>query len=393
MKGRRGMMGVVVVAVGLCAGSAIGQPPPDYDFQWARVGAAGNRAYDGPDPQGLVTGHGSVGYEYRISKLEITTGQWMEFLNTFSARLDRPPLSVMYAPTFWGATQDPTYSGPGVRYRLRTNVPDAGMLPVGGIDWRLAARFTNWLCNSKSPLLSALDNGAYDTSTFGYSSPGIFTDQPTHNPGAQFWIPTLDEWLKAVHYDPSATGANGEQGRWWLQPNRSDTVLVYGPPGQGQANSGFILPGGGEWAIPLGSYPDVTTPWGLLDAAGGSKEWTEGIWTYPVTHRTQRWIDGSYAGSDSDLGADFPYSGGVDNPEASSPWYSFRIASTVPAPSTCLAVFGCACSALFSRRREISHASSVLALARHPSGRPTNWSRNRGRGTELTRRTFRGPCH
>lgn len=356
MMGRRGVIGVVAGVVGLCAGAAIAQPPPDYDFQWATVGAAGNRAYDGPDPQGLVTGRGSVGYEYRISKLEITTSQWMEFVNTFRARADAVSNSIVYAPTHWGAELDPTYTGPGRRYRLSSSVPNAGMLPVGGIDWREAARFTNWLCNSKSTALSALDNGAYDTSTFGYTSPGIFSDQPTHNPGAQFWIPTLDEWLKAVHYDPSATGSNGEQGRWWLQPNRSDTVLIYGPPGQGQANSGFILPGGGEWAIPLGSYPDVATPWGLLDAAGASSEWSEGITVLPFSGQMFRDVDGSYAGA-ANPAADLAHSVGADIPQSSSPWLGFRVASQVPAPGVPV-VLGLTAFWVSRRRRENEDASS-----------------------------------
>jgi len=46
-------------------------------------GASGSPAYKGPDPTGRVTGRGSVGYEFKLSRTEVTTAQWVEFYNTF----------------------------------------------------------------------------------------------------------------------------------------------------------------------------------------------------------------------------------------------------------------------------------------------------------------------
>lgn len=46
-------------------------------FEWAAVGNAGNVAD--------VTGYGAVGYEYRISKHEVTNAQYAEFLNAVAA--------------------------------------------------------------------------------------------------------------------------------------------------------------------------------------------------------------------------------------------------------------------------------------------------------------------
>jgi hypothetical protein len=328
------------LATGLwIAGVVHGQSPPDYGIQWSTIGAPGNPAYPGPDPYGNVIGRGSVGYEYRIGTYEVTTQQWMEFVNTYTVRGgDWTWFSV---PSFWGADNDPTYSGPGQRFSLRN--PQSGMLPVVGLTWRQAAMYCNWLCNARDPSPEAIAHGAYDTSTFTQNPDGTFNDQRTHTPGAAFWIPTLDEWLKATHYDPDGNGPGS--GRWWQYPNGSDTPLISGLPGEGQTSAGLDLPGPAEYDIPLGAYPDVRTPWGLLDASGGSEEWIEQAFS-PLNLR-YRGLMGSYAGT---LGEwwlwDLPYS--VDalwpNSHAVS---GFRIAS-IPAPATA-ATLGIAL--LVSRRK------------------------------------------
>ncbi len=277
----------------------------------------------------MVTGRGSVPYVYRIEKTEITTAQWVRFYNAFSARPDPAPISLIGHPVWWGASIDPSYHGPGTRY-IAPGV--AGQLPVAGIDWRTAARFCNWLCNNKSTDYSALDHGAYDTSTFGYDAQGRFTDQVAHTPGAQYWIPTLDEWIKAAHFDPNYNGAG--QGGWWTYPISSNTAPIYGPPpgfpngsAANQANSGFAIGQGGQWSIPTGSYPNAASPWGLLDAAGGVREWTESIYENSVS--LSRVLDGSYAGSGDGLNGDLVYSYAADLPNAAFSVLGFRVASAV----------------------------------------------------------------
>lgn len=312
------------IAIGFTAGAALAQPAPEYDFKWATIGAVGNRGYDGPDPFNQVTGRGSVNYAYRISKLEVTTGQWLEFVNTFGQNPDAPG-SVIVPPSHWGAEIDPDQSF--MKYKLR-DMPNAASVPVAGITWRTAARYCNWLHNGKSPEVSSLNSGAYDTSTF-VDLPGLqFGDQRTHSPGAKFWIPTLDEWLKAAHYDQSKFGA-GQDG-WWLYPTTSDTAPVGGIPGIGQTNTKFSL-GGAEWEIPVASYPDVRSPWGLLDCSGSAAEWLEDVsFANPPQARL---MDGSNAGELQF--ADFRDQAG--RVQTAPPWatYSFigiRIASDVPSP-------------------------------------------------------------
>ena len=129
----------------------------------ATYGGAGNPAYQSGVPNRVVNGRGSVGYEYNIGRMEVTTAQWVEF---FNAAYDRPAserIPFLFPPDFWGAAATaPTTPG-----GLRWTVPAGNELrPVGNISWRMAAIYCNWLCNGKSLDRSAFLNGAYDVSTF-----------------------------------------------------------------------------------------------------------------------------------------------------------------------------------------------------------------------------------
>ena len=122
-----------VLGVG-CSVPALGQGPPDYGIDFVTVGAVNNPAYHGtfPNNRWPIEGSGSVSYEYRIGRTEITTAQWMQFVNTFNGTTsaDAPPFFHWAGPFSWGAVNDPTYHGPGFRYVLPASNPDAAMVPV-----------------------------------------------------------------------------------------------------------------------------------------------------------------------------------------------------------------------------------------------------------------------
>jgi hypothetical protein len=202
----------VAVFTGIAGNAAALPPPPagvqvttSYGIEFSTISSAGNAAHPPPGPFILNTqypyAYGSVGYDFRVARTEITTGQWLQFYNTFSTQAGFPsqlfgqPSFVAEPPIDWAASPDPAYSGPGVRYRVNP-VPNAADFPVRGISWRDAALYCNWLCNGQSSSQSALWSGAYDTSTFGVRTVngfGEFTDQVTRSPGAQYWIPSYDE--------------------------------------------------------------------------------------------------------------------------------------------------------------------------------------------------------
>jgi hypothetical protein len=339
---------LILVLLFLAAEAAIAQPGPD-GFDWATVGAPNNPAYNGPDPDGRTLGRGSVSYDFRISRLEVTTQQWMDFYNAARSRPDPLGLPIV-TPFPWGAEVDPNYHGPGTHYRLKS-VPNAGMLPVGGVDWRTCAIFCNWIESGRGTLRNDFAQGVYDTTTFTGAG-GTWGDQAAHNPSAHYWIPSLDELIKASYFDPNRNGP-GQPG-WWLYPTSSDTAPLHGPPGSGQANTGFDLPNDGQYSIPLGAYPQAQSPWGLLDASGATTEWTESI--LQVGNLRYRRIQGGWwgiGGGDGDLiyadGAEWPGSGGIDN--------GLRIASTMPSPGSFTMAAGFAVGILAARRRSMRTAT------------------------------------
>mgnify|MGYP001278515819 CR=1 FL=1 len=270
----------LAAAVALTAGVAVAQPDPS-GIEFVTVGAPGNAPWMGG---GRNNGRGAVDYEFRIGRFEVTTAQWAEFMN---AAFDRPAndrIPFVAPPIVWGAQgTTPTTAG-GLAWRVAAG---REMIPVGGVDWRTSAIFCNWLHNGKSSERAAFLDGAYDVSTFGYlSDGGGILDQLTRHEGARFFIPSLDEWIKAAHYDPNRNGAG--QGGYWLYSNSSDDPYVYAPPpsagfnGTANANwNDFRFPGQNPYSIPLGAYADTRSPWGLLDVAGGTSEWTEGYFQIP----------------------------------------------------------------------------------------------------------------
>lgn len=349
---------VVCCAAGTSAVRADIDPLSGIDF--VTVGAVGNAPWAGDGTAGdRAIGRGSVGYEYRIGKFEITTAQYAEFMN---AAFDRPQsewIPHLAPPNFWGAVG----TTPNTTGGLRWSVPTGNeMLPVGNVSWRMAAILCNWYHNGKSLDREAFLTGAYDVSTFGYatSPQGFpqFTDQLTRSPGARYFIPTWDEHLKASHYDPNKQNSDGSTGGWWTYNNGTDTPLIAGPPGVGQANYGFSNPD--PFSISLGAYTQTQSPWGLSDVAGATAEWTEGLVEDHVTGRRFRMIEGSYW--DSSAGfvvSDSIYTEGADElPQLNIYPYGIRIAAAIPSPTigTTLLVLG---AVLGSRRRKLRRAACV----------------------------------
>jgi hypothetical protein len=333
----------LVLLVATHSALARGGDVPDYDFDWVTIGDPGNAAYQSPSPGGSNDGRGSVEYVYRMSRTEVTSGQWMEFLNAVGAT------NGFGVPHSSGIVESVLKPG---TFSLNPAIADAANVPVIGISWRAAAYYVNWLHNDKGSNPEDIRAGVYDVSTFGQNPDGTFTDQLTHDPDARFWIPTLDEWMKAAFYDPNRFGS-GQRG-WWNYCNSSDVAPIPGLPGVGETSRGLDDPNIDEWLIPLGSYPQTQSPWGLLDVSGGAAEWLEDF--NPVHNPGPR--DRLYSTSLSGPSGPFGFLSdrvngfiGSAHPTTTSAGTGLRIAS-VPAPPITFALMLGAILAQRSARRK-----------------------------------------
>lgn len=360
----------------LCAaaGGAHARPnPPPVLYgghEFLSVGAPGNRAmlpverFYNQNPTPVTVQVGAVPHNFRISKTEVTISQWLPFIQTaypiwqqWGGNVDDPA---------WMGSAFVGNSSSGIpQYQITTPNPNAPQFAIR-TRWRVAALYANWL-HAGMPTgpnadLNLLRTGAYDISTFTQNPDGSYNDQIAHSSGAQFWLPTIDEWTKAAYYDPNryapgnpgpAWGAGppgepgtnppppgpgdppitGETSGYWLYPNKSQDEPIAGPPGVGQWGS--RPPGWGSNPAPVGYYPDVQSPWGVLDMLDGVNEWTETVAQLaPQAHNNRnRLVKGR---EPSNVRNDwFGYSSGPD-----SGLNGIRIASAVPGTSVILAFVG-----------------------------------------------------
>jgi formylglycine-generating enzyme required for sulfatase activity len=317
-RGMRGVWCVVCVGVGLAGGGALGAPPPDYGYTWATIGDPGNDPF--PGENGINVNRGGVGYAYRMATTEVTVGHWLEFVEAYAPYAEDPGSRDLSGSFIFPrqATNDIGYT-----YEV---IPGFENTPTN-LSWRMAARYVNWLHNDKAITRDAFESGVYDTATFTQNADGTFNDQTTRSPGARYWIPSLDEWLKAVYYDPHKGGVGG----WWTQPAGSDDALVPGAPGDGgETNAGQFNTF--TWAAhrQVGSYAFITTPWGLLDASGGMAEWTE-EWGNPA-FRNRRIVQGSNMFSSGLPSLDDSILNTPGARPTTVAFYGLRIASAIPSP-------------------------------------------------------------
>jgi len=189
-------------------------------MQWATVGSPGNAPYSYYDEFHQTTYFsGSVAHEFRITRTEVTAAQYLDFVQAYAPYVDP---QYRTNSEFMSLQLDYDFENGQVVYSVD---PRTAPYPVE-VGWRFAARYVNWLHNDRASNREAFETGVYDTSTFHTNPDGTITDQASHSPDAEYWIPTRDEWIKAGYFDPHRYGLN-EPG-YWRYPHSSDVPPVPG---------------------------------------------------------------------------------------------------------------------------------------------------------------------
>ena len=200
-----------LIAVMLCyvptnaVGDTFGNGDNTFEIEFVTIGDLGNPAdpVHGPVAHYPDQSTGSVDYVYRIGKFEVS----------------RDMVTKANAEGNLAITLDP------MDFVLGGPRPE---MPATGVSWNEAARFVNWLNTSRGfPAAYKFNtqpgNGDYIANEhvrrWQSSDPGFDKANPWRNSEVRYFLPNLDEWHKAAHFDPKV---NGGAGGYWRYPTGSD---------------------------------------------------------------------------------------------------------------------------------------------------------------------------
>ena len=245
-------------------------------------------------------GYGGVDYEYRIGKLEVTAGQYRDFLNAVDPAGSNPyglydsdmDSDYMGCQITWNAGSSTYDFSGGTAEAPGSTTTDWEDRPVNCVSWGDAARFCNWLHNGQ-PTGQLTGNPVQDagsTEDGSYYLNGAMTNAElfaiVREPDATWVIPSEDEWYKAAyHYNDGVTG------NYWDYPTGTEAATPptsEAPPGMDMANgsANYYDFEGSEWAIgtpyyrsEVGAYDakPSDSPYGTFDQGGNVWEWNEAM--------------------------------------------------------------------------------------------------------------------
>lgn len=191
------------------------QQPVEQAIDFVTVGDPGNPS-DG--------GMGSVSYEFQMGQCEITNDQYAEFLNAVAAEDNWTLVGSNVEPLFAPGMQSDARGGirrHGEQGAYTYSVkPLMGNKPVIYVSFLSACRYCNWLHNGKPRprcrriMEATTEDGAYDLTDRAQ----ILTNSIVRKAGANYAIPTEDEWVKAAYYDPTKSGGGG----YWMFGTKHD---------------------------------------------------------------------------------------------------------------------------------------------------------------------------
>jgi formylglycine-generating enzyme required for sulfatase activity len=312
MQNARAFAGCLAFAVASLAASAFGVTI-NYNF----VGNPGNPGNSASNPAGL----GAVSDIFKMATTETTNQQYVDFLNTVDPNGSNPN-SIYNASMGSSAVGGITFNaggGSGAKYTVKSGTASTGgsyaTMPVSFVTWFSAARFANWLHNGQVSGTAAMETGAYTLN--GATSGNIVA----RNPGAQVFLPSVNEWYKAAFY----TGTGSTYTTWQTNSNSTPTATVTNVSLVNAANYSNAAVA----AMNVGSYINSTSAYGMYDMLGNVAEMTDN--TGASTSTSFRAMGGGWGGS---VAAWNGTSAAVNQLGTfSNQSYGFRVAA-VPEPGT-----------------------------------------------------------
>ncbi|MFH0981195.1 MAG: formylglycine-generating enzyme family protein [Planctomycetota bacterium] len=236
------------------------------DSEWVTVAEPNNPVDD--------TGYGKVWHSYEISKYEINNAQYAEFLNAVDPG-GTNPLSLysanMASHPAGGIVWD-NRMPVGEQYIVKDDMEDK---PVVFVSYWDCLRFINWLHNGKGS--GGTGDGAYLLTSVNPANGSV-----SLKPGANYFMPSEDEWYKAAYYDPMLDD-------YWQYPTKSDSAptvarvdsignITNDTDSIANYNSGAVWNGQTGNVTTVGSGgPGSESPYGVADLGGNAYEWNEGI--------------------------------------------------------------------------------------------------------------------
>ncbi len=288
-------------------------PASAVSFDWVTVGDPGNAADTSTNC--TAANCGSVSYVYYVTTYEVTNAQYAELLNQKAAT---DPLEL-YNTNMGSGQGGITRSGSSGSY---TYAPRAGFAdkPVNFVSFYDSLRFTNWFNNGQ---------GGADTETGAYTLLGGTTTPSNgltvlRNPGANYFLPSENEWYKAAYYD-------GLSATYLDYPAGTNAAMGCAAPTAAANQANCAGAAGG--VTDVGAYTGSASPYGTFDQGGNVFEWNEQIAGGSGTLRGRR--GGSWNNNAANLSASSWINA---SPATQGGIGGFRIASLVPEPGTGLLV-------------------------------------------------------
>jgi formylglycine-generating enzyme required for sulfatase activity len=140
------------------------------------------------------TGYGSVAYSYQLCKYLLSNDEYCAFLNAKAASDPNALYSTQMNSERVGGISRSGSSG-SYTYSVKTLM---GNKPAYFLSWFSLARYCNWLHNGK---------GSGSTETGAYTLNNALTGIINKNVGANYYIPTENEWYKAAYYKGGSSNA------------------------------------------------------------------------------------------------------------------------------------------------------------------------------------------